>query len=65
MVFHAGTDFDENEQLVTNGGRVFCVSAKADTLSGAVKKAYSEAAKISFKDMRKRDDIGLVAFKET
>lgn len=58
ILFHAGTAIN-NGELVTNGGRVFCVVAKGKTLSEAREKAYAESEKISFKDMRKRNDIGL------
>src|SRR3989344_1976705 len=57
VVFHAGTKVVDNK-LVTNGGRVLGVSATADTLEEALKKAYKAIEKISFEGMQYRRDIG-------
>lgn len=56
-VFHAGTKL-ENDKLLTNGGRVLCVTAIGNDLKAAIDKAYEGVAKISFKDMAYRKDIG-------
>lgn len=56
-VFHAGTKL-ENGKLLTNGGRVLCVTAIGNDLKAAIDKAYEGVAKISFKDMAYRKDIG-------
>ena len=45
-------------KLVTSGGRVLCVYDEADTLDEAIDGAYEGVAKISFKDMHFRHDIG-------
>ena len=61
-VYHSGTA--QNEQsLVTAGGRVLGVTAVADTLPEALKKAYAAAEKISFEGLHKRTDIGARALK--
>ena len=61
-VHHSGTA--QNEQgLVTAGGRVLGVTAVADTLPEALKKAYAAAEKISFEGLHKRTDIGARALK--
>ena len=39
-VFHSGTKFNENGQIVTNGGRVLGVTATGKDLKEARKKAY-------------------------
>lgn len=57
LVFQAGTA-RIGEKLVTNGGRVLCVYADADTLEEAIDKAYEDVAKIQFADMHFRSDIG-------
>jgi len=56
-VFHAGTT-DENGQVVTNGGRVLCVTALGDNVAQAQKRAYEAAASIQFDGMQYRKDIG-------
>lgn len=62
IVFHAGTKID-NDNLVTNGGRVLGVSATGNTLKEALEKAYKAIEKISFEGMQYRKDIGKSALK--
>ncbi|WP_315824365.1 phosphoribosylglycinamide synthetase C domain-containing protein [Paraflavitalea speifideaquila] len=57
MVFHAGTVPVENEVL-TSGGRVLCVTSFDHTISGAVNKSKKVLQQISFEDMYYRKDIG-------
>jgi phosphoribosylamine--glycine ligase len=56
QVFHAGTALKDGK-LVTAGGRVLSVAARAETLQQAVNKAYEAAALISFEGMHYRRDI--------
>jgi len=56
-VFHAGTRL-ENDRVVTNGGRVLCVTAVADTLAKARGELYRWLPQIGFKDVYYRTDIG-------
>lgn len=56
-VFHAGTSLKEN-QVVTSGGRVLCVTALGNTVSEAQKKAYDLAKQISWDNVYYRTDIG-------
>jgi phosphoribosylamine--glycine ligase len=49
---------EESGALVTSGGRVLCVSARAGSLGEAVKTAYSRLEKIHFENMYFRTDIG-------
>ena len=58
IVFHAGSKV-ENGKILTAGGRVLGVTAWEPTLEKAIKKAYEGVAKISFKDMHFRKDIGI------
>ena len=56
-VFHAGTALN-GENVVTNGGRVLCVTALGHSVRTAQKRAYEVAAQISFDGMQMRRDIG-------
>ncbi len=56
-VFHAGTRLEQNE-VVTNGGRVLCVTALGDSVSAARQRAYAAADLIHWPDRFYRDDIG-------
>ncbi len=56
--FHAGSKFDENGKIVTNGGRVLGITAKGDTLSEARKKAYEATEWVTFDNKYMRHDIG-------
>jgi phosphoribosylamine---glycine ligase len=56
-VFHAGTRL-ENGSLVTNGGRVLCVTALGDSLRMARTRAYDVIDKVRFDGMQYRRDIG-------
>ncbi len=61
-VFHAGTR-QEGSQLVTNGGRVLCVTALGDSVRVARNRAYDAASSIRFEGMQYRRDIGHRALK--
>ena len=56
--FHAGSKFDENGKIVTNGGRVLGVTATAPTLKEARKKAYEATEWVTFDNKYMRTDIG-------
>jgi len=56
-VFHAGTRI-ENDQLVTAGGRVLCVTAVGENLAEAKRAAETSASCIRWKGCRYRRDIG-------
>ncbi len=57
IVYHAGTKLD-GDKMLTNGGRVLGVTAKADTLDEALDKAYKAVKKIDFENAHYRTDIG-------
>lgn len=61
MVFHAGTAFNQDDELVTNGGRVLNVVALADTFEDARELAYEACDKINFEGKQYRHDIALRA----
>lgn len=56
--FHAGTKFDENGSIVTNGGRVLGVTAKGADLKEARKNAYEAVKWVDFANKYMRNDIG-------
>lgn len=58
ILYHAGTAYKDGA-LVTNGGRVFALTALGKDIADARRKVYAEIDKISFKDMRYRKDIGI------
>jgi len=62
-VFHAGTKFDNDGKVVTNGGRVLGVTAFADDYYAVREKAYSAVGKIAFDKAYYRKDIGAKAKK--
>ncbi len=57
-VFHAGSKFDADGEIVTNGGRVLGVTALGDTLKEARKNAYAATEWITFANKYMRHDIG-------
>lgn len=57
-VFHAGTKFDDEGRIVTNGGRVLGVTAKGENLKLARENAYRATEWIEFGNKYMRDDIG-------
>ena len=46
--FHAGSKFDMDGRIVTNGGRVLGITAKGDTLQDARRKAYEATEWVVF-----------------
>ncbi len=56
--FHAGTKFDENGNIVTNGGRVLGITATGADLKEARAKAYAATEWIQFDNKYMRNDIG-------
>jgi len=64
VVFHAGTKLSggmaspKDNQIVTDGGRVLGVTARAENLKAAVELAYRGAAAIQFEGKTYRKDIG-------
>ena len=58
FVFHAGTKFGDNGEIVTNGGRVLGVTALGSTLVEARTNAYKASDLITFENKYKRNDIG-------
>ena len=61
-VFHAGTKLIDGKVL-TNGGRVLCVTALGETVKFAQQQAYKIAETIQFNGAQYRTDIGYRAIK--
>jgi phosphoribosylamine--glycine ligase len=57
VVFHAGTQLD-GKKILSHGGRVLGVTALGDTVEAAIKKAYRAVAKIKWRNVHFRTDIG-------
>lgn len=62
QVYHAGTKLNENDEWVTNGGRVLAVVSQGDTRLNAVTTAHKEADKVTFDGAQRRKDIGILNF---
>ena len=52
-VFHAGTKLADDEQVVTSGGRVLCVTALGHTVAEAQKRAYALMTDIHWDDLER------------
>ncbi|MCI8268558.1 MAG: phosphoribosylamine--glycine ligase [Lachnospiraceae bacterium] len=57
-VFHAGSRFDSDGAIVTNGGRVLGVTATGSNLKEARARAYEATEWVKFKNKYMRRDIG-------
>jgi phosphoribosylamine--glycine ligase len=58
MLFHAGTCLNNNNEIVTNGGRVLAVTSLGNSLSEAVSKSMKTAKNVNFEGKYFRTDIG-------
>jgi len=63
QVFHAGTTLTQDGKVVTNGGRVLCVTTLGETVKFAQSRAYQIADEIKFDGAQYRRDIGFRALK--
>lgn len=61
-VFQAGTKVS-SKGIVTNGGRVLCVTSLGETLQLAYNNAYNAVETITWKNCYYRTDIGLLCMK--
>jgi phosphoribosylamine---glycine ligase len=57
ILFHCGT-MEQDDAIVTNGGRVLCITSYGDSVKSAVDKSKVAMQKISFEGMYYRSDIG-------
>jgi phosphoribosylamine---glycine ligase len=59
LIFHAGTKVNDNNKIVTNGGRVMALTAFGDNIKDALSKSNAAAEKIKWDKKYYRKDIGL------
>ena len=57
-VFHMGTSLNDQNEVITTGGRVLFVAAKAESIAACQTKVYQEIAKITCDNLFYRHDIG-------
>ena len=57
-IFHSGTSIDENENLVSNGGRVLSITSIGENVQVCRQKAYGVVETINWKQGFYRKDIG-------
>ena len=57
-IFHAGTSLNKEDKVVTNGGRVLCVTALGSNTKEAKEKAYQQVKSIKWEKAYFRRDIG-------
>ncbi len=57
LAFHAGTKQD-GKDIVTNGGRVIAITSFGTTMKEALKKSFTNAEHIQYKNKYYRKDIG-------
>lgn len=57
IVFHAGTQYLDND-VVTSGGRVLAVTSLAQNHGSALAASYNNVSRITYKDAFYRTDIG-------
>ncbi len=58
IVFHAGTKLGDNNEVLSNGGRVLAVTGKGNSIENALENAYNGVSQIKWKDEYHRRDIG-------
>ncbi|PWJ56968.1 phosphoribosylamine--glycine ligase [Dyadobacter jejuensis] len=59
FLYHAGTTFNGNTEVVTNGGRVMALTGVANSLENAVHKSQRAAHAVQFEGKYFRHDIGM------
>lgn len=58
QVFHSGT-IEKDNDVLTNGGRVFAITSFSNSIKGAVEKSFKAAQTIHYEGKYYRKDIGL------
>lgn len=58
IIYHAGTTTNEQNEVVTNGGRVLAVTSFGDDIKGAVQQSNYVLSQLYFENMYFRTDIG-------
>lgn len=58
QVFHAGTSFNADGEVITTGGRVLAITTLQDNLFNALQQATADASRIYYDGVYFRKDIG-------
>ena len=58
IVFHAGTKKDNENNLLTNGGRVIAVTSFGNSMTEALELSFKNAEIISYEGKYYRKDLG-------
>jgi len=65
IVFHAGTSLDDQNKVLTSGGRVIGLTALDKDLKSAIDRCYQQVPHIQFDGMFYRNDIGKKGLQKT
>ena len=57
-IFHAGTKLNDNQKLITSGGRVLVITSLGNNLEESLALSNKNAEKIQFDKKYYRHDIG-------
>ena len=57
-IYHSGTSINNEQNLVSNGGRVLCITSLGENIQGCRKKAYDVISEINWENGFYRKDIG-------
>ncbi len=58
ILFHAGTTLDQNNELISNGGRVLAITSLGNTLKEAIETSMRNAKLVTYENKYYRNDIG-------
>ena len=58
QIFDSGTSFNENGEVITNGGRVLSIVCQGKNFDNVFEKAYKNIQEINFEGIFFRKDIG-------
>ena len=58
QIFDSGTTLNENNEVITDGGRVLSIVCQGQNFDEVFKKAYTNLKKIKFEGIYYRKDIG-------
>ena len=58
IIYHSGTKLNKNDELVSNGGRVLCITSISNTVSNCRENAYNFIKKLNCPKLFYRTDIG-------
>ena len=59
-IFYAGARLNNQNSIVTSGGRVLSVVNVSDSLNNCIENCYKDLEKVTFQGIYYRNDIGKV-----